>query len=220
MRCIAALFVLQVMFPAFLGAQTPQPERTVTENVITSARNPKLQIALPIQASYLGADRWILYQVADCEIHVFVEADAQKVVQRMYWVQFEGFLRSKPDLAYSYASDPVSQLEGLAFHVKARFGPTDDDVKTGSDAEHVRQLIRRAGYSMPPGMMNVRLVHIPDEQRRSELMIIYSEDIAPTGFAWSDLMPGGKAAGRWLEIKKDLVTRAKHRIALKKSGEE
>ncbi len=31
-------------------------------------------------------------------------------------------------------------------------------------------------------MKYVRLVHLLDEQRRKELMIIYGEDLAPTGF--------------------------------------
>ena len=33
---------------------------------------------------------------------------------------------------------------------------------------------------MPAGMMSVRLVHLLDEQKRKELMIIYSENL--TGF--------------------------------------
>jgi hypothetical protein len=49
----------------------------------------------------------------------------------------------------------------MDFYVKARFGPTDDVLKVGSDAEHVRQLIRAGGYTTPPGMLNVRLVHLP-----------------------------------------------------------
>ena len=32
---------------------------------------------------------------------------------------------------------------------------------------------------MPSGMMYVRLVHLLDDQKRKELMIIYGEDLAP-----------------------------------------
>ena len=35
---------------------------------------------------------------------------------------------------------------------------------------------------MPAGMKYVRLVHLLDEQKRRELMIIYGENLAPTGF--------------------------------------
>ena len=40
-----------------------------------------------------------------CEVSVsFVEADARKNVQRLYWVQFEGYLPTKPDLHHQYDS--------------------------------------------------------------------------------------------------------------------
>jgi len=30
----------------------------------------------------------VLYGMADCELHAFVEADSQKNVERLYWIQF------------------------------------------------------------------------------------------------------------------------------------
>jgi hypothetical protein len=44
---------------------------------------------------------------------------------------------------------------------------------------------------MPAGMVIVRLVHLLDEQKGKELMIIYAEDFAPTGFTAADLKKGG-----------------------------
>src|SRR5687767_2154370 len=195
-----------------VSAQTPKPERAVHANVISSANNPRIQIKLPKEAHYVGGDRWLMYEVADCEIHVFVEADDHKKVQRLYWIQFEGYVPSRPQLKYDYTSNPVQHFGGLEFYTRPRFGPTDDPVKPGSDAEHVRQLIRASGYTMPTGMMNVRLVHLPDEHRRKELMIIYAEDTDSAGVEWRDLLPGGKAADRWQEIQRVLIESAAKRI--------
>jgi hypothetical protein len=36
-------------------------------------------------------------------------------------------------------------------------------------------MLERAGYELPPHMMNVRLVHLLDDTRRKELMFIYAE---------------------------------------------
>jgi len=58
-----------------LVAQTSPPEREVKGNVIRSAANPKVRVQLPVTAHYVGADRWVLYGTADCELHAFVEAD-------------------------------------------------------------------------------------------------------------------------------------------------
>jgi hypothetical protein len=37
-------------------------------------------------------------------------------------------------------------------------------------------------------MVNVRLVHLPDEQKRRELMIIYAENAESAGVEWRDLI--------------------------------
>ena len=71
----------------FLPPQIAGPERKVEGHVITSMRDPAVRISLPNSAQYLGAQRWVLHDMADCELHVFVDATPQKLVQRLYWVQ-------------------------------------------------------------------------------------------------------------------------------------
>ena len=52
------------------------------------------------------------------------------------------------------------------------------------------------GYRMPEAMIYVRLVHLLDKGKRKELMAIYGEDLAPTGFTAAELSEGGKARDR------------------------
>lgn len=70
------------------------------------------------------------------------------------------------------------------------------------------------GYKLPAGLMSVRPVHLLDDQKRKELMIIYSEDVAPTGFTATELLPGGKARDRWPAIEKGLIERAEKKLIL------
>ena len=173
-----------------------------------------MQIHLPESAKYVGADRWILYGIADCELHAFVEADAQKNVQRLYWVQFEGYVPSKPELAHTYDSPRHATIGGLDFYVDTWPRADGEPTKPGSDREHIEALIRSKGYKMPGGMMYVRLVHLLDAKKRKELMIIYGEDLAPTGFSAADLVQGGKSHDQWLALENGLIERAKVKIAL------
>ena len=55
---------------------------------------------------------------------------------------------------------------------------------------------------MPDAMMYVRLVHLLDEQKRKELMIIYAEDVTQSGLTAFELQPGGKAHDRWPTMEK------------------
>jgi hypothetical protein len=85
-------FAYFVGLTIFLAQQPVAPERKVEPSAVLSARDPNVRVRFPQSAQYVGADRWNLYDIADCELHAFVDSDAQKNVQRLYWVQFEGYL--------------------------------------------------------------------------------------------------------------------------------
>ena len=210
------LFVVALSFAALLpvAGAGEAPERKVEGSTITSLRDPEARLQLPSPAHYVGADRWPLYDIADCELHVFVEADQQKKVQRLYWVQFEQYLPNKPDLHHQYDSPRHLTIGGMDFYVDTWTRSVDEKSKPGSDGEHVRELIARAGYQLPKESMSVRLVHLLDEEKRKELMIIYAEGLEPTGFSAADLRKGGSAYDRWAEIEQGLIQRAKAAVKI------
>ena len=203
-----------VLSASFLAAQNRGPEREVAGNVISSEHDPSVRIELPRSVQYAGADRWVLYGIADCELHAFVDADAQKNIQRLYWIQFEGYLPTKPDLAHQYDSPRHASIGGLDFYVDTWPRAAGEKTTPDSDREHIETLVRAKGYRMPGGMMYVRLVHLLDEKKRKELMIIYGEDLAPTGFAAGDLEEKGKSFRQWPALEKGLIERAQKAITL------
>ncbi len=204
-----------ILYVSFAAAQLTVPERRVQGNVVVSERDPKVAIQLPKSVQYVGADRWVLYGIADCELHAFVEADQKKNVQKLYWVQFEGYLPSRPELKHRYDSPRHTEIGGMDFYVDTWVRADSEKIEPGSDRQHIEALIHNKGYKMPPGMMYVRLVHLLDEQKRKELMIIYGENLASTGFTPTDLAKGGKAYDQWPVIEKGLVERAEKQIVVK-----
>lgn len=208
------LLVFAVML-GIAGAQVGAPERKVAGSTITSERDPAVKVKFPSAAKYVGASRWDLYGVADCELHAWVEADPQMRVQRLYWIQFEGYLPSKPDLAHTYDSPRHETIGGLDFYVDTWVRAKDAEVRAGSDREHIETLVREKGYTDPVGMMYVRLVHLLDPQKRKELMIIYGEDLAPTGFTAADLDEKGAHRDKWPELERGLILRAKEKTVIR-----
>ena len=206
---------LAIFFLASTGfAEALLPTRQVQQNVLISDHEPNVRIELPQQVHYVGSDRWVLNNVADCELHVFVEADDTKLVKRLYWIQFEGFLPSKPKLRHHYSTSQKTNLGPMEFLIRARFGSTEEPLKPGSDGEHVRKLLNAGGYREPAAMMNVRFVHLLDDSARQELMIIYSEDLGPSGVSVPELLPGGAAESRWAPLSEGLIQRAKEAILI------
>ncbi len=210
--------IVLVFFCCSLAAQLRSPERKVEGNAITSEREPRVRIRLPKSVEYVGADRWVLYDIADCELHAFVEADGEKNVQRLYWVQFEGYVPSRPELQHKYDSPRHAKIGAMDFYVDTWVRPDNAETQAGSDREHIETLIRQKGYKMPAGMMYVRLVHLLDEQKRKELMISYGENLAPGGFAAAELQEGGKAHDQWPAIENGLIERAEKKIWIEETG--
>ncbi|MGH8175118.1 MAG: hypothetical protein ACREV5_02510 [Steroidobacter sp.] len=199
-------------------AQSATPERQVKGQTVLSEHYPAVRIELPAQAQYVGAYRWTLYDVADCELHVFVEADETKRVQRLYWIQFEGYIPSRPELRYDYSENATTEFAGRTFFVNASSGEPNRKPKAGSDLEQVQRLIRNGGYSLPDHSINVRLVNLFEDDRK-ELMIIYAEDLQPLGVAPADLKAGGRAEKRWPELQRQIEENAKARLKVEWTGE-
>jgi hypothetical protein len=212
----AVLGLGAMFFSSLVLAQAAAPERVVEGNRLISRSDPSVTIRLPRNVKYLGADRWNLYDIADCELHVFVEADQTRNVKALYWVQFEGYLPSNTH-AYDYSKDSPVTFAGRPFFQRARFGP-DQAPKPTSDGAHVRAIVERAGYKFPAHSMNVRLVHLLDETRRKELMFIYAEDLAPTGKTSEQLLDGKEPKPEWQAIEQALVERAMKRIRISWGG--
>ena len=192
------------------------PEHRVAGTSVFSTELPKAKVTLPKSFNYVGADRWNLFDVADCEIQVFVEADKQKRVKSYCWVQFEAYLPSEPTYSYEYKNGTDIKIAGLDFNMRPRFGPMETSPKPGSEIEHVIRLVSAAGYTFPREIVNVRLVHLPEPTKRRELMILYAEDMAPTGMTFADLVVDNKLSPKWAPVEAALVERVLNRVKIQK----
>lgn len=217
-RFLLPLFAsLAMLASVAINAQSLKPTRIAQANTLTSERDPSVRIELPKSVQYVGAERWILYDVADAETHIFVEADERKQVKRMYWVQFEGYLPSVPKLTYTPQSGQgTMEIAGMTFYTRARFGLTNETPKPGSEMERVNKLLAANGYTLPAEMINARFIHYLDEPKRNELMIIVSEDMAQWGHKHDDLVKGSPTTEPWLSMSQKMTTSASQRFTIRK----
>jgi hypothetical protein len=186
-----------------------QQIRQVKGQTLTSTEMPAVRLKFDKQFKYVGGHEFILYDVARAEQHFFVDADKEGRVRRLYWIQFEGYLPSNTH-TYNYKVNQTVKIGGLDFiadayarNIKANPGRPD------SDGSRARAFLESKGYRLlSDDVMSQRLVHIVDDSKRSELMIIYLEDLSAMKLTAADLAAGGSAAARWNEISKGLLERA------------
>ena len=142
------------------------PSAVVGTHSVTIPGPPALTVTVPDAAHYAGGERFVLYGNADAELHLFVEAGADNRIRRLYWVQQEEYLPTLPDKRYTYGQkDRRATLWGETAWIASGFGKSDFKTREGSDREHVRVLLKRAGYRWPSAMMQVRPSVVTTENR-------------------------------------------------------
>lgn len=90
-------FVSIVLLSGGLFAEVQKrPERTARKNVITSERNPKIRIDPPKEARHVGRNDGTYTGGPIVSFTFGWRPEKTKRWNRVYWVQFEAFLPSKP----------------------------------------------------------------------------------------------------------------------------
>ena len=179
-------------------------EISVSAGILTSRADPAVNIMFNEDYDYIGGQTFELYGTADVEQHFFVEERPDGSLKSFFWLQFEGFLPSN-DYTYDYTDSPLRvEIDGLNFYTDTAAGI---DVRfwrlgsPGTDGYLVRKFLADKGYSYPDEYFYARLVHIPDLARRKELLIIFIDDLKPSGFAASELREGGEREESWPEVE-------------------
>jgi hypothetical protein len=158
-----------------------------------------MAIAVQRDFLYAGGQRFILKGVADAEQHAFGEADRRSGVTRFYWFQFESLLPAAKG-SYDYTKDEVVKYAGLEWRANVRryTSPPEPD----GDQASLYKLFTQRGWRPPLPALRVRLVYVPPDDPRRELMIIYAEATKaadpPTAKETADIIARAQAGIRLL----------------------
>lgn len=194
------------------------PTRTVDGHVLISDRLPDARVVLPEAATFLGSTRFDLFDVADAEIYLFAEVGSDRMIDRLYWIQFEAYLPSVPDAAYrpGRRGEPRARLGEVDLFYRARFGSRADEMPEGSEAERVREMVRDAGYVMPPETMSAQFHQTAHPDNRSEILVIYAEDLASVGLTVEKILAGGRDGEAMRRLHERALPRAQERIRIER----
>lgn len=188
--------------------------RIVKGQELISPSWPAVRLKFDAAFKYIGMTDFILYNVARAEQHFFVDADQDKRIRRLYWIQFEGYLPDNTN-SYNYHSPKKVNLGGLEFFADAYARQIGTGGRPDSDGAKAQEFLKSQGYQLASDQVLMqRLVHLVGEARRNELMMIYMEDLSPLKLTAADLAPNGKAAAQWEEIAKGLLERATKGVTL------
>jgi hypothetical protein len=212
MRMVWMAFVASALLGLLPNCHAAAAERFVVDNTVVSRRDPAVEIKLTNSVHYVGSDHLVftkpeLGAFDAAELFAFVDAGKDGHIRKYIWVQFEGYLPGHPDLHFTYDSPKHVIIDGLDFYEDIGVASLKP-LKPGTDTRHFYSLLAAHGYKRGD-LMWVRLVHLPDPaKKRKELMIIYAEDLAPTGYTAQQLDEGGPDHSKWAAMAAALSRRA------------
>lgn len=140
-------------------------------------KHPRWELRVPKGFRFIGKREINLYGNSEAEQFVFVKQDRNHVLESFYLVQFEHFLPSN-DRTFNYDSMRQIQVGDLKLNCDVKSWPglaraiTD---QPGSDVASLGRLFAEQDLSFPQNTVLVRLVHLPNMDHRTELMILYGE---------------------------------------------
>lgn len=203
---MASALLVGAWMAACAGGPPPPPEggvRDVQGNVLSSTAMPRAALVVDESFNYAGSQTITLYDVARAEQHFFAELGGMGTVERLLWVQYEGYLDGVTE-TYDYTRYPTVAAGDLVVHHDPAFYPTSDlDEPRDSDGARAKRFLETVGYRLGEDVLRWRFVWVSGPAR-NEMMIIYLEDLAAQGLTLEELQD----EQRWAEVQEESLARA------------
>ena len=185
-------------------------QRTVeSSNILVSSENPRIRIQVDEALAYVGGITKTLSDTALAEIHYFIALDSANRMSRRFHVQFEHFLPGN-DHTYNYELPDRIQLgeheymhNGGGYAIQLVF-----DTRPDSDMAAGYNFLKKKGYGLPDEVVYRRFVRVIGDDRRSEILLIYTENAAQFGAPLADYAEGGPAHDHAEALEEGMLQRA------------
>jgi hypothetical protein len=179
------------------------------KNRIVSQNRPTIVLDVTRELTSVGVINFPLKRKAQVERYLFVRADESGRAQRLFIAQFESLL---PGIAGSYtipATNPTRigthdyQTQVGFFNFAAMIA-----ANPGAEAEQTRAYLNRLGVKVDDDFVVARYARVASEDKRSELILFYYENVRELGATRAELEDGGSRASERKRIFTEFAARA------------
>ncbi len=183
--------------------------RSLNKNTIVSIKNPPIRIDIDEQLPHVGILNFKLKEVAQVERYIYASHDASKRIQRLFIAQFESFL---PGIKGSYNFQVINptrlgnhdyQTDIGIFNFAERIAANPK-----AEAEFTKTLLDKSNLKADDDFLIARYARITSEDKRTELILFYLENLRDLGFSRAEIELGGKRAAETEKIFSDFAERA------------
>jgi hypothetical protein len=187
------------------NAQTPL--RHVEGQRLISVANPSIEVRVGESFRYLGHADFIIKEMAQAELHLFVEATPDNRIHRMIVIQFEGFL---PGQHHGYDAPVTSprRLGGSTYDVTSWHYNQAADAQENpkGEAAETRRFLSDKGFTFPDSWLMGRYARTIGSDLQHELLLFYLESSAADASVKTSRLDA--------EAQKPLIARAERAFTL------
>lgn len=206
----------------------PPTERTVRGNTIISPAIPKIKIKVAEEFQYIGKFDFDIIAnseeypvelmgqpVASGERLVFAVFDEAKDIEKLFIVQFEGFLASN-DFIYHYDFSQADHIGKNKYRHNTWYYDARQSAQENPQGEGAKTqlFLAQKGFNLPRDWMMSRFVGLASADRKNEIILFYHEMLQKTtGYTLDDWEHSVKRAKK-ISIDSAFVERSRNSFTI------
>jgi hypothetical protein len=184
-------FCLSLMFSAAQTANCQDQLPRVESNTFISPENPDIRVSVDRKFKYLGNLPFTIEKIAGGNRYIFVQANPNKRIQRMFIIQQEGFVPSSDEI-YRYKITTPAKLGSFDYQHSVILYDNDANIREepGKEADLTQRFLAGQGYVLEPELVMSRFARPADWQRRHEIIFFCYENLSSYRHKLADFREG------------------------------
>ena len=175
-------FLIALIFWAAEPANCQDQLSRVESNTFISSDNPDIRVSVDRKFKYIGSLPFAIEKVARGNRYIFVQANPEKHIQRMFIIQQEGFVPSSDEI-YRYKITTPAKLGSSDYQHSVIMYDNDANIREepGKEADLTQRFLADHGYVLEPELVMSRFARSADSERKHEIIFFCFENLSSIG---------------------------------------
>jgi hypothetical protein len=184
-------FLIALIFWAAEPANCQDQLSRVESNTFISSDNPDIRVSVDRKFKYIGSLPFAIEKVARGNRYIFVQANPEKHIQRMFIIQQEGFVPSSDEI-YRYKITTPAKLGSSDYQHSVIMYDNDANIREepGKEADLTQRFLADRGYVLEPELVMSRFARSADSERKHEIIFFCFENLSSYRHKLKDFREG------------------------------
>jgi len=182
---------IAIVFWAAEPANCQDQLSRVENNTFISPENPGIRVSVDRKFKYIGSLPFTIETVASGNRYIFVQANPEKHIQRMFIIQQEGILPSSDEI-YRYKITAPAKLGSFDYRHSVMLYDNDANIREepGKEADVTQRFLTAHEYLLEPELIMSRFARPADLDRKHEIIFFCYENLSSYGHKLADFREG------------------------------